>query len=232
VTAVSATSHRLALLEAKPAGQLLVHEIYRSIQGESTYAGLPCVFIRLAVCDARCVWCDTPHAFNQGKLITLDEVVKRTASEKCPLVEITGGEPLLQDEVFPLMIRLADIGLTVLLETSGAHDVGKVDPRVHIVMDLKCPDSGECGGNRWANLKALKAGDEIKFVIASKNDFDWAARTIKEHALDQRFELLLSPAFGLVQPVELASWLLHSKLHARVQLQLHKFIWDPHARGV
>jgi len=236
----STTGHRLAPLANKPAGQLLVHEIYRSIQGESTFAGLPCVFVRLAVCDARCVWCDTPHAFTQGSLAGIDEVLKRVLDYRCPLVEITGGEPLLQEEVFVLMARLADRGLTVLLETSGAHDLGPVDPRVHIIMDLKCPDSGESAGNRWANLDLLKPTDEIKFVIASRADFDWTVQTIRAYDLDRRFTLLLSPVFSLppnnsaptIQPAELAQWLLESGLNARLQLQLHKFIWDPQARGV
>jgi len=240
MTPSSATGQRLAPLAQKPAGQLLIHEIYRSIQGESTFAGLPCVFVRLAVCDARCVWCDTPHAFTQGSLASIDDVLKRVLECRCPLVEITGGEPLLQEEVFVLMTRLADRGLTVLLETSGAHDVGPVDPRVHIIMDLKCPDSGESAGNRWANLDLLKPSGQLKFVIASKADFDWTVQTIRAYDLDRRFTLLLSPVFSLspntnaaaVQPAELAQWLLESGLQARLQLQLHKFIWDPQARGV
>jgi 7-carboxy-7-deazaguanine synthase len=231
---------RLAPLADKPTGQLLIHEIYRSIQGESAFAGLPCVFVRLAVCDARCVWCDTPHAFTQGKLFTVDQVLSQVLEYHCPLVEITGGEPLLQIEVVSLMSRLADRGLTVLLETSGAHDLGPVDPRVHIIMDLKCPDSGESAGNRWANLDLLKPTDEIKFVIASRKDFDWTIRTIRDYDLDRRFPLLLSPVFSVpannpaptIQPAELAKWLLESGLQARLQLQLHKLIWDPQARGV
>jgi 7-carboxy-7-deazaguanine synthase len=220
------------LLDTKPAGQLLIHEIYKSIQGESTFAGLPCVFVRLAVCDARCVWCDTPHAFQQGDLCPLDAVLDQVSQYDCPLVEITGGEPLLQAEVLPLMSGLADRGLTVLLETSGAHDVTPVDRRVHIVMDLKCPDSGECAGNCWANLDVLKPSDEIKFVIASRRDFDWTVQTIRQHGLDQRFTVLLSAAFGTVTLADLAAWLLASGLQVRMQLQLHKFIWDPKARGV
>jgi 7-carboxy-7-deazaguanine synthase len=198
-TLSSATGQRLAPLANKPAGQLLIHEIYRSIQGESTFVGLPCVFVRLAVCDARCVWCDTPHAFTQGSLISVDDVVKQVLEFRCPLVEITGGEPLLQEEVFVLMPRLADRGLTVLLETSGAHDLGPVDPRVHIIMDLKCPDSGESAGNRWANLDLLKPTDEIKFVIASRADFDWTVQTIRDYDVDRRFSLFLSPFFCLTQ---------------------------------
>jgi 7-carboxy-7-deazaguanine synthase len=225
-------AHRLAPLQNKPAGQLLIHEIYRSVQGESTFAGLPCVFIRLAVCDARCVWCDTPHAFNQGNLRTPADIVKEVHSHHCPLVEITGGEPLLQEEVFPLMTELADAGLTVLLETSGAHDLARIDPRVHIIMDLKCPGSGECEGNRWANLDLLKASDQIKFVLASRQDFDWAEETIRVRNLDRRFVVLLSPVFGGVEPLQLAQWLLASGLNVRMQLQLHKYIWDPQTRGV
>jgi 7-carboxy-7-deazaguanine synthase len=226
------TAHRLALLQTKPAGQLLIHEIYRSIQGESTFAGLPCVFVRLTVCNSRCVWCDTPHAFTEGNLWKLEEVVERVRAFGCPLVEITGGEPLLQEEVLPLMTRLADSGLTVLLETSGALDVRPVDARVHIIMDLKCPDSGECPGNRWDNLDALKPSDQIKFVIASRGDFDWSAATIAKHDLARRFAVLFSPVFGRVKPVELANWLLESGLPVRMQLQLHKYIWDPQKRGV
>ncbi len=232
MTPQSPTAHRLALLHDKPPGRLLVHEVYRSVQGESTFAGLPCVFVRLAVCDARCHWCDTPHAFTQGSLRDPDGIVEEVLGHRCPLVEITGGEPLLQEEVFPLMTRLADHGLTVLLETSGAHDVSRVDRRVHIIMDLKCPDSGEGAGNRWANLALLKPADEIKFVLASRRDFDWAAATVREHDLGRRFTVLLSPVFGAVHPRELAGWLLDSGLPVRMQLQLHKYIWDPQARGV
>jgi 7-carboxy-7-deazaguanine synthase len=225
-------AHRVALLQSKPPGQLLIHEIYKSVQGESTFAGLPCVFVRLAVCNSRCVWCDTPHAFTQGDLMSVEEVLQRVDSFKCPLVEVTGGEPLLQDEVFSLMTQLADRRLAVLLETSGALDITPVDRRVHIIMDLKCPDSGECPGNRWANLDVLKPTDQIKFVVASKADFDWSADVIRERQLERRFVVLVSPVFGAVQPLDLATWLLESGLNVRMQLQLHKYIWDPNARGV
>jgi 7-carboxy-7-deazaguanine synthase len=225
-------AHRLAPLQGKPAGQLLIHEIYRSVQGESTFAGLPCVFVRLAVCDLRCVWCDTPHAFKEGTLHAVDDVLAEVLAFDCPLVEVTGGEPLLQAEVFPLMTALADARRTVLLETSGAADIGPVDRRVHIIMDLKCPDSGERDANRWANLDLLKPTDEIKFVLASRRDFDWAAETIRRHRLDKRFNVLLSPVFDAVTPRQLADWLLDSGLQVRMQLQLHKHIWAPDARGV
>jgi 7-carboxy-7-deazaguanine synthase len=225
-------AQRVAMLQSAPPGQLLIHEIYRSIQGESTFVGLPCVFVRLSVCDSRCGWCDTPHAFTQGEWRSVDDIVQQALAFETPLVEITGGEPLLQPLVLPLMTRLADAGRTVLLETSGAHEVGPVDRRVHIIMDLKCPDSGECERNFWPNLDKLKQTDEIKFVIASRRDFDWAVTTIRKHALDQRFTVLLSPVFGDVLPVNLATWLLESLLNVRLQLQQHKFIWDPQARGV
>ncbi|MBA4065042.1 MAG: 7-carboxy-7-deazaguanine synthase QueE [Isosphaera sp.] len=227
------TAHRVALLRDVPPGELLIHEIYKSVQGESTFAGLPCVFVRTAVCDSRCTWCDTPHAFNRGERMTRAAVLARALAFDCPLVEVTGGEPLLQPDVLPLMAELADAGRTVLLETSGAHDVSAVDPRVHVVLDLKCPDSGECGRNRWANLTALKPTDQIKFVIASRRDWDWAAGAIREHRLDERFQCLVSPVFGAVAPVELVNWLLDSGLgRVRFQLQLHKVVWDPATRGV
>jgi 7-carboxy-7-deazaguanine synthase len=226
-------AHRVALLRTVPAGELLIHEIYQSVQGESTFAGLPCVFVRCSVCDLRCKWCDTPHAFNQGERMSRSAVLEKTLSFGCPLIELTGGEPLLQPDVFPLMTELADAGKTVLLETSGAHDIGPVDQRVHIILDLKCPDSGECHGNLWSNLDILKPTDQIKFVIASKRDWDWTANVIRERKLDERFTCLVSAVFGAVEPVELVEWLLTSGLHrVRVQLQLHKYIWEPTKRGV
>jgi 7-carboxy-7-deazaguanine synthase len=225
-------SHRVALLEGLPAGSLLIHEIYRSLQGESLYAGLPCVFVRLAVCDARCVWCDTPHAFNQGVRKSTDEVLAAALAFGTPLVEITGGEPLLQPDVFPLMTRLADAGRKILLETSGAHDLTPVDRRVHIIMDLKCPDSGECEYNRWDNLDILKATDEVKFVVASRVDWQWTEQVIREHRLHDRMTVQVSGVFGELQPHELAEWILQSGLNIRLQVQLHKVIWDPQARGV
>ena len=225
--------HRVALLRDVPPGELLIHEVYQSVQGESTFAGLPCVFVRTAVCDSRCKWCDTPHAFNQGERVTRAAVLEKALAFGCPLVEVTGGEPLLQPDVLPLMAELCDAGKTVLLETSGAHDVSRVDRRVHVIMDLKCPDSGESHRNRWANLEALKPTDQIKFVIASRRDWDWAAGVIREHRLDERFTCLVSGVFGGVQPAELVNWLLDAGLfRVRMQLQMHKYIWDPKARGV
>lgn len=228
----ASAAHRVSPLKAVPAGELLIHEIYRSVQGESTFAGLPCVFVRTAVCDLRCRWCDTPHAFTQGERFPRDEVLERVLAFDCPLVELTGGEPLLQVDVYPLMADLCDAGKTVLLETSGAHDIAAVDPRVHVIMDLKCPDSGECERNYWPNLGALKPSDEIKFVVASRRDWEWAESAIREHRLDDRFTVLISAAFGTVELRELTDWLLASGLNARLQLQMHKYIWHPTARGV
>jgi 7-carboxy-7-deazaguanine synthase len=226
-------AHRVALLRDVPPGELLIHEIYKSVQGESTFAGLPCVFVRTAVCDSRCAWCDTPHAFNRGERMTRAAVLAKALAFDCPLVEITGGEPLLQPDVLPLMTELADAGRTVLLETSGAHDVSLVDPRVQIILDLKCPDSGESHRNLWSNLDVLKPTDQIKFVIASRGDWDWTASAIREHRLDSRFQCLVSPVFGAVEPVELVNWLLESGLdRVRFQLQIHKIVWDPATRGV
>ena len=225
-------AHRVALLHDVPAGELLIHEIYRSVQGESTFAGLPCVFVRAAVCDSRCKWCDTPHAFNQGERMTRAAVREKVLAFDCPQIEITGGEPLLQADVLPLMTELADAGKTVLLETSGAHDIGPVDSRVHIILDLKCPDSGESDRNLWSNLNVLKPTDQIKFVIASRR-IGTGPRTIREERLDERFQCLVSAVFNAVEPVELVNWLLESRLdRVRFQLQLHKYVWEPMKRGV
>lgn len=223
---------RLRPLARKPAGSLVVHEIYRSLQGESRYAGLPCVFVRLTGCHLRCGYCDTPHAFQQGEILTIDDVIARALAMGDHLVEITGGEPLLQPEVYPLMTQLADAGRAVLLETSGAVDIASVDGRVHIILDLKTPGSGEVAANFWQNLDRLKPSDEIKFVLCDRADFDWAVNCVREHRLAERFSVTFSPAFGEVVPTELAAWVLESGLAVRLQLQLHKLLWDPKARGV
>ena len=225
-------AHRLKPLENKPARTLVIHEIYRSLQGESTFAGLPCVFIRLTACHLRCVYCDTPHAFHQGETLDLDEVVDRALQLGDRLVEITGGEPLLQSEVYPLMTRLADAGKTVLLETSGAIDTSMVDPRVRIILDVKTPGSGEVGANVWSNLGRLQATDEVKFVVCDRADFDWSVAVVREHRLIDRCPVLFSASFGQVNPTELAAWILESGLSIRLQLQQHKILWDPKARGV
>ena len=226
------TDVRLRPLLGKPEGSLVVHEIYRSLQGESTFAGLPCGFVRLTACHLRCVYCDTPHAFNQGIVLTLDEVVERALELGDDLVEITGGEPLLQAEVHPLMSRLADAGRTVLLETSGAVDITPVDPRVHIILDLKTPASGEVLANVWSNIPLLRPKDEVKFVLCDRADFDWAIAQVRAYHLTNRCPVLFSPAFGQVNPTDLAAWTLETGLPVRVQVQLHKILWDPAARGV
>jgi 7-carboxy-7-deazaguanine synthase len=211
---------------------LVIHEIYRSLQGESTFAGLPCVFIRLTACHLRCFYCDTPHAFHQGEARSLDQVIASAIELGDDLVEITGGEPLLQDEVYPLMTRLADLGKTVLLETSGAIDTSAVDPRVHVILDLKTPGSGEKSANVWSNLDRLKPTDELKFVLCDRLDFDWAADVVRERRLTERCPVLFSAAFGRLSATDLAGWILESRLAVRLQLQQHKILWDPKARGV
>jgi 7-carboxy-7-deazaguanine synthase len=214
-------------------GKLKVNEIYLSIQGESTWAGLPCVFVRLTGCDSRCSYCDTEYAFYEGAKKPLDEVLSEVLAFECPLVEITGGEPLLQKNVLPLMVALCDADRTVLIETSGAHDISRIDPRVHRIMDLKTPSSGELAGNLYSNIAFLRQGDEVKFVIGSREDYEWSREQIECHQLAQRVHaVLLSPVFGRIEPRQIVEWMLEDRLPARFQLQIHKFIWEPHARGV
>lgn len=224
--------YRIDPLKNLRPGELLLNELYRSIQGESTFAGLPCVFVRTAVCNLRCRWCDTPYAFNKGETFARADVLAKVLSFETRLVEITGGEPLLQADVLPLMAELCDSGKTVLLETSGSISVAPVDPRVHIILDLKCPDSGECERNVWSNLDVLKRSDEVKFVVASRRDWDWTVDTVVQHDLASRFTVQVSAAFGDVTLRQLAEWLLESGLNVRMQLQAHKYIWDPKTRGV
>lgn len=212
---------------------LKVNEIYQSIQGESTWAGLPCVFIRLTACDLRCTYCDTEYAFYEGKKQTLGDVLSTTLAFDCPLVEVTGGEPLLQKNILPVMKALCDLGRTVLIETSGAHDISKIDPRVHRIMDLKCPDSGECARNLFENIPHLTRRDEVKFVIGSRADYEWSRSQLREHALDTRVHaVLFSPVFGRIEPRDIVEWMIEDKLPVRFQLQMHKMIWEPRARGV
>jgi 7-carboxy-7-deazaguanine synthase len=212
---------------------LVIHEIYASIQGESTFAGLPCTFVRLTGCNLRCVWCDTPQAFHGGTRMRREDVLARALSFSTPLVEVTGGEPLLQRGVFSLLAELCDAGRTVLVETSGEADVSDVDRRVHKVMDLKCPGSGESHRNRWSNLEHIGAGDEIKFVLADRADYEWMRETIHERSLAARTpNLLASTVFGKLAPRDLVAWVLEDALPVRVQLQLHKYVWGPDTAGV
>ncbi|HEV2097012.1 MAG TPA: radical SAM protein [Chthoniobacterales bacterium] len=212
---------------------LTINEIYPSMQGESTWAGLPCIFVRLTFCDLRCSYCDTEYAFYEGQKRSLREIVAQVLEHRIPLVELTGGEPLLQKNVKPLMTMLADAGLTVLLETSGAHDIAAVDPRVHRIMDLKTPGSGECERNLFSNIEHLTQRDEVKFVIGSREDYEWSREQSQRHDLPSRCRaVLFSPVFGRIDPREIVAWMLEDKLNVRFQLQMHKFIWTPTQRGV
>lgn len=225
---------------AKPL--LRVTEIFHSVQGESTWAGLPCTFVRLTGCPLRCIWCDTAYAFRGGKWLSLEEITAQVAGVRethgTRLVELTGGEPLAQAGAFPLAARLLDEEFTVLVETSGALDVALLDPRAHKIMDLKCPGSGEAHRNLWSNLEHLGPGDEIKFVVKGRADWDWTTRVIAEHGLDARVRhgtlraLLVSPVWGETDLQALASWILESGLAIRFQMQLHKLIWGSERRGV
>lgn len=245
---------------------LVVNEIYLSLQGESTFAGVPCVFIRLTACNLRCSYCDTAYAFTEGRKQTLDDILAEvgrlaktyasrithhgSATHRLPLVELTGGEPLIQPNALPLMQQLCDEGFTVLVETSGAHDIAKVDPRVRRIMDLKCPSSGEVARNRWENLAHLKATDEVKFVLGTVEDYEWAKSVLAEHKLEAICPILFSWVAPLqphqqdksLKPVpagqtplarrELVERIIADALPVRFQLQMHKLIWSPEQRGV
>ncbi len=214
-------------------GQLNITEIFYSIQGESTHARRPCVFVRLTGCNLRCRWCDTAYAFYGGQRMTIEEVAAAVARHQCNLVEITGGEPLLQDSVYPLIDALLAAEDTVMIETSGASDVSRLDPRVIKIMDLKCPGSGESERNLWSNLDHLRPHDEIKFVVADRIDYEWARGAIRTRELAQRVNaILISPAFGEMDHKTLAGWILEDSLPARMQLQMQKHIWPPNTRGV
>ena len=212
---------------------LQVTEIFYSIQGESTHAGRPCVFVRLTGCPLRCVWCDTAYAFQGGKAMSQNEIVAEVRSHGCKLVELTGGEPLAQPEAAELLARLVREGFEVMLETSGAITLETVPAEVQVIMDLKCPDSGEEARNRWENLTHLDANDEIKFVLASRADFEWAMRAIKEHALAGKTRaLLFSPVHDELDAATLAQWMKEAHAPARLQLQLHKQLWPNVERGI
>lgn len=212
---------------------LTVFEVYRSIQGESTHVGRPCVFVRLAACNLRCSWCDTPYAFTGGKKMSVDDVVAQVAALDCRLVELTGGEPLLQPEATTLMQRLVDDGCEVLLETGGHMPIDEVPDEVAVILDVKCPASGEADAMHWPNLDQLSSHDEVKFVIQDRADFDYAREVVTRHALADRVAaVLFSPVFGVLAPAQLAEWILDARVPARLQLQSHKYIWDPATRGV
>ncbi|MCK5688870.1 radical SAM protein [Myxococcota bacterium] len=211
---------------------LLIHEIFASVQGESSWAGLPCVFVRTSVCNLRCRYCDTRYAFEAGSVMSLEEVLAKALSYDLPLVEITGGEPLLQSAALSLMSQLCDAGKTVLLETSGSLSIRDVDSRVINIVDLKTPSSGEVDANDWDNLPLLKKTDEVKFVIGSREDYEWAKDVIKNHRLSEVCAVLMGAVFDALEPKDLAAWIVEDRLDVRFQLQLHKYIWEPDAIGV
>lgn len=217
---------------------LRITEVFHSIQGESTWAGLPCTFIRITGCPLRCTWCDTTYSFQGGERRTLTSLVEEAESIGTRLVEITGGEPLVHANAFELIRMLLDRDFTVLIETSGAVDIAPRDPRAHVIMDLKCPGSGEVERNMWSNLEHLTSLDEVKFVVADRTDYEWAREVIKTQELDTRVAdgslraLLISPVHDAVDLQELSEWILEDRLPVRLQLQLHKFIWSPETMGV
>jgi 7-carboxy-7-deazaguanine synthase len=212
---------------------LTVNEIFHSIQGESTHAGRRCVFVRLTACDLRCTWCDTPYAFHEGRKMSIDDVLAEVERHGCDTVELTGGEPLLQRDVYPLMQQLLDRGKTVLLETGGHVSLEQVPPAVHTIMDVKCPGSGEAHTTDFANLSRLDANDEVKFVIRDRADYDYARDVLRTHGLERTVAaVLFSPVHGVLDPRALSEWVLADRLPVRVQLQVHKYIWSPDTRGV
>jgi 7-carboxy-7-deazaguanine synthase len=212
---------------------LTINEIVHSIQGESTHSGRPCVFVRLSACDLRCAWCDTPYAFSEGTKRNVEEVARQVRQYGCGLVEITGGEPLLQRDVYPLMDRLLESGLTVMVETGGHLSIAEVPPRVIRIVDVKCPGSGESARNHWENLSLLAPHDEVKFVIRDRADYEFARDVVATHALAGRTAaVLFSPVHGVLAPKDLAGWILEDRLEVRLQLQAHKYIWGADVRGV
>ena len=212
---------------------LTINEIFHSVQGESTYAGRPCVFVRLTACDLRCSWCDTSYAFHEGRKRSLEDVLREVEGYGCPLVEVTGGEPLLQEAVYPLMESLVEMGKTVLLETGGHRSTSRVPVDVVTILDVKCPGSGESHRNCWENLANVRAHDEVKFVVKDRADYEYARNVIDERALPGRVAAIhFSPVHGVLDPRTLSEWVLADRLPVRVQLQLHKYIWSPDTRGV
>lgn len=212
---------------------LTVNEIFHSIQGESTYAGTPCVFVRLTACDLRCSWCDTPYAFHEGRKMSIDQVLSAVEDYRCPVVEITGGEPLLQADVYPLMSRLLERGKTVLIETGGHRSIEHVPTGVIRIVDVKCPGSGEAAKMDWANLQRVTDADQVKFVIKDRIDYEYAREIVTRESLAGRVKaVLFSPVHGVMDARLLAEWILADRLAVRLQLQAHKFIWPPDTRGV
>lgn len=212
--------------------RLKIYEIFYSLQGESTFAGRPCVLVRLTGCQMRCSWCDTGYAFQGGEWRTLPQVLATVEAFGCPLVEVTGGEPLLQPACLPLLAALCDAGYEVLLETGGGLDIEPVDRRVRRILDIKCPASGESENNRWENLADLRATDEVKFVVAGREDYEWAKGVVAERSLAGRCPIHFSPVWETMPPAELAGWILADLLPVRLTLQQHKILWGKDTRGV
>ena len=211
---------------------LKVNEIYHSIQGESSKSGLPCVFVRLTYCNLRCAYCDTEYAFYEGEDKTIREIINEVKKYNCKLVEITGGEPLVQDESLELMKRLCDEGFEVMLETGGSLPIKDIDERVLIIMDLKCPSSKMEKKNLYENINFLKPADELKFVIGNREDYNWSKEIISKYYLKNKSKILFSVVFGELEPVALVNWIIEDKLDVRYQLQMHKYIWHPETKGV
>lgn len=211
---------------------LKINEVFYSIQGESSFAGLPCIFVRLTYCNLRCSYCDTEYAFYEGTEFTIEQVLTEVKKYNCNLVEVTGGEPLVQPEVHLLMRKLCDLGFQVMLETGGSLPIKEIDPRVKIIMDLKCPSSKMSDKNLYENINYLKATDEIKFVIGNREDYEWAKYIIEEYLLTEKCDILFSNVFSELEPIQLAEWILKDNLKVRFQIQMHKYIWSPTKRGV
>lgn len=219
------------IISNKP-NTLVVNEIFHSIQGESSQVGRPCVFVRLTYCNIRCSYCDTEYAFHEGSEMSIEDILEAVRRFGCKLVELTGGEPLFQENVHELMNRMCDEGFEVLLETGGSIDISRVDPRVRRVVDFKCPSSKMMKKNVWNNVLRLTSSDEVKFVIGTREDYEWAKEMIAHYQIGQRCPILFSVVFGELEPVTLAEWMLEDRLDARFQLQMHKYIWSPETRGV
>jgi len=215
-----------------PSARLWVNEVFYSIQGEGTHAGCPCVFVRLAGCNLRCAWCDTAYALNEGRWMSLEEILAQVRTWRCAVVEVTGGEPLLQPGVQSLLSALAEEYETVLLETSGALSIADIDPRVHRIVDIKCPRSGEVARNYWPNLDLLTARDEVKFVLLDRSDYEWARDVVRRYDLPRRCPVLFAPVHAALSTAELAAWILSDRLNVRLGVQLHKLIWPQAGRGV
>lgn len=215
-----------------PLERLRVNEIFYSIQGESTQVGRPCVLVRLTGCQMRCRWCDTVYSFYEGSWMTRAQILEQVAEHGCPLVELTGGEPLLQPAALPLMVDLCDAGYEVMVETGGGVDISAVDPRVRRIVDVKCPGSGESENNHWPNLEHVSERDELKFVLADEADYLWARDLVRDRRLAETCPVHFSPVHGEIDLQALAGWILRDRLPVRLQLQVHKFVWSPETRGV